>query len=112
MIAKDRLTESHNVMWRNFEPQTQTEARENNVQTLAQSDQGNNAETSYKFQLIRLVNGQQIQRNKPVRLRREGLGIHVIPKLIQCPRSFCTILLKSSARFELESTHSNQIAIL
>ena len=43
MVAKDRLTESDNVVWRNFEPQTQNRKREkkNRVQTLTQSDQGN-----------------------------------------------------------------------
>ena len=90
MVAKDRLTESDNVMWRNFEPQTQNRSERKTVfKLLHNRTKATNGETwnqsAYIFQLIRQVNGQQILERivlaaKPVRLRKEGLGIRVIPK--------------------------------
>ena len=88
MVAKDRLTESDFVMWRNFEPQTQNGKREKQCSNSCAIGPKPVGETgnqfAYIFQLIGLVNGQQtleriVLAARPVRLRKEGPGIRVIP---------------------------------
>ena len=77
-------------MWRNFEPQTQNKkAREKNVfRLLRNRTKATNQFGTYP--LVGLVNVQQtleriVLAAKPVRLRKEGLGIRVNSMLIQCP---------------------------
>ena len=86
MVEKDRLTESDYAMWQNFEPQS--ERKKTVFKLLRNRTKATNGETrnqsAYMFQLIRLVNGQQtleriVLAAKPVGLRKEGLGIRVIP---------------------------------
>ena len=72
------------VMWRNFEPQIQNKRREKKLCSDSYAI-GPTQQTNLRtYQLIGLVNGQQtlervVLAGKPVRLRKEGLGIRVNP---------------------------------